>query len=640
MRFESTAQFDSADFAEEYSEITSQVALDKIARFIEEHPVFSTCKREDLSRCLTNTRIHILRPDEYLFRKGDAAEALFFELEGDVLLEDGESRRHIEGFFGEESLLGMPSYVYSIVAASRAVVVEIPRDVLQILEDYPSFRTGVLNNFHARLNGSDYRFDDLDEKPPADTDWKTLVGWILTLLSPLLLYRFVLLPDPDLTEDGKIYAAILSISLCMWVFRLLPDYVPGLFAIVAAVMMGVATPGDAFGGFSSHSFFMAMSILGLSVVIRGSGLSYRVLLFLLQFFTTRKSWVSISFFGIGSLLTTIVPTTNGRVAIVAPFLKDVLYSLSDNARAAEGPRLKASLLFGASLLSPVFLTSKSVNFIVLGMLPEQTRDLFHWLYWFAAAGAVAIILVTAYFVFSSILFHSRSNFKISPLVNKHQRIILGTINVREWSAIVGLLLFGTALFTSGFHRLDIAWVALAIMFYLLMFGSISTGEFRNRIDWSFLVFLGALIGMVQVMTYVGLDSWIMSKVTWLKTMTPDNQATADDVIVYILALAFAITLVRFLLPINSTVILFATVLIPVASAAGFNPWITGFLILLFAESFFLPHQASYYLQFQSLTADSEVESPGKFLLLCVLMHVTKVVAACISYYYWESLGLV
>ena len=47
----------------------------------------------------------------------------------------------------------------------------------------------------------------------------------------------------------------------------------------------------------------------------------------------------------------------------------------------EGPRLTASVMGGASLMSAIFLSSKSVNFLIFGLLPLQEQARFQWLYW-------------------------------------------------------------------------------------------------------------------------------------------------------------------------------------------------------------------------------------------------------------------
>ena len=69
----------------------------------------------------------------------------------------------------------------------------------------------------------------------------------------------------------------------MWVFELVKEFLPALFAILLILILGLAPTDVVLSGFSSSGFFMAMSILGLGTVIVLSGLSFRFLLWLLRY---------------------------------------------------------------------------------------------------------------------------------------------------------------------------------------------------------------------------------------------------------------------------------------------------------------------------------------------------------------------
>ena len=77
------------------------------------------------------------------------------------------------------------------------------------------------------------------------------------------------------------FSVIFSAALVMWIFRLVPEYVPAIFIILATILLGLAPQQIILSGFRSDSFFLALSVFGIGAVIVKSRIFYRVSLFLL-----------------------------------------------------------------------------------------------------------------------------------------------------------------------------------------------------------------------------------------------------------------------------------------------------------------------------------------------------------------------
>ncbi|MDO6762113.1 SLC13 family permease [Agarivorans sp. 1_MG-2023] len=615
--------------------MSDSAQLQALGDFLKATPAFAGCDKEDLARLLANISIEKLAAGERLCHTGDTADKLYYLLEGELETTNKDQvKGPISGFFGEESALGMRSYIYDIEVVDCAEVVVLPLETIKTLVRYSSFKQSLLDSFHARLAGQTHVEVDLSKQPEVEIGYRLLVGWLFALITPVMIYMGLQYSDEGLHQDAIYFASILGICSIMWIFRLLPDYVPGLFAVLSAVLLGITSSESAFSGFSSNSFFMALSILGLSAVIRSSGLSYRMLLHLLLIGPASKIWYNLSFFSVGALLTPVVPTVNGRVTIVAPFLKDLLSGASKEAREQEGPRLKASLLFGASLLSPIFVSSKSVNFIVLGMLPQQVQQYFQWLDWLIAAVVCCLVLLSLYVIALCWIYRNKQNLIIPKSISDQQLKTLGPLNPAEWSSILGLIVLIASLLFANIHRIEVAWVALAILFYLMMFGFLNPNQFRQKIDWSFLVFLGSLIGMVDIIHQVELDVWLTGKIYWLAAYMQESLA------LFVVMLALIVSLVRLVLPINATVVILATLLIPASIEVGVNPWVIGFLVLFLSESFFWPFQASYYMQFLSLTTGVVSDDEAKLMKMNIAIYLFKLIAVYASIPYWQSMGLI
>ncbi|PCI41053.1 MAG: sodium:sulfate symporter family protein [Rhodospirillaceae bacterium] len=619
--------------------MTSQT-MESISHYIMSEPAFGFCPKADLARVLPHVKIRELKAGEELHVLGKPAAQSFLIVSGSFKVGgddkgSGEGVVLSGGFLGEEAAIGLDTYVATVVATEPSKVIVLPRIALENLTKFKAFRDRLLASFSGRFveGGKQHSSQEWLTVSKTVESPRLVLGWILTFLTPLATY-FYFSTYGDLPNVQAVHLiSIISATVMMWVFRLLPDFIPALFAVLCAILMGIAPPEIALKGFASDSFFMALSILGLSAVISVSGLSYRMLLLLLRVGPANKYWYNFSLFITGAFLTPIIPTTNGRTAIMTPFLTDLLNSMDKKTAKSVAPQLSVSLVSGLSLFSGIFLSSKSVNFVIFGMLPPQEQYLFQWLYWFYAASVVGGVLFVLFWIGSFLVFRGGESASIPKSVVKSQLSILGPVTASEWAGIVGLIALVMSFLTAALHRIEVPWIALAILFSLLMFGFLGNKDFRQRIDWSFLFFLGGLIGLVMIMRHVGLDGWLTVKLSWL------GDYMAGDFFSFVLMLSAAMFVARLALPINATVIVFATFLIPTALFIGFNPWLVGFVILLMSESFVWPYQASYYAQFISIAGPAARTDDRRVALMQLLIFVFKLIAIYISIPFWQSLGI-
>lgn len=609
-----------------------------VTELLERVPVFKQCRAQDLSRFLPHIRTHDLAAGERLMELGGAAGDTYLIIAGTFDLHDRSGRfaSVSDGLVGEEAAIGMDRYVSTVVAATPGRVLVMPREAIWMLAENRAVRARLLDSFRSRFTGPDGEGTAVPAAPaPTEkpVSLRLIVGWILAVAVPVAIVGLLgdskALPSPQALH----LLAVIGIIVVMWVFSLVPDFVPAMFAMLAVVILGLAPPSVTMSGFASDSFFMALSIFGLSAVITVSGLSYRILLWMLKVGPAHKAWYSVTLFVSGFVLTPIVPTTNGRVAIAAPFLNELMDAFDKASARGEGPRLSASLLGGVSLMSAVFLSSKSVNFMIFGLLPEQEQARFQWLYWFYAASVCGLVLMILYGLGCWLLFRNPSQPTISRAMIAEQMRILGPMRAAEWAGVVGLFVLMGSFLTASTHRIDVPWIALGILFALLMLGFLGKSDFRRQIDWNFLIFLGSFIGLIQAIKYVQLDKWLTKQLAWLGPYMESN------FVLFILMLAVAIFVIRLVLPVNATVVIFVSLLMPTAINLGVNPWLIGFLVLLLAEGFIWPYQTSYYVQLCSIARDDAGAASNRVLVLNALTFAMKIAAVYASMPFWRQLGI-
>jgi divalent anion:Na+ symporter, DASS family len=254
-------------------------------------------------------------------------------------------------------------------------------------------------------------------------------------------------------------------------------------------------------------------------------------------------------------------------------------------------------------------------------------------YWVFASSAAAIAMLIAYLIVVSIAFKSTEPAQLSKEQLGVQLALLGRIKKREWAAIVGILVFAVGVVTTSIHNVQPPWMGMAILYGLLLFGFLNKTEFREKTDWPSLVYLGCLIGMLNVFGYFGLDKSIGLHLAAVGEVMKTNFQL-------FVAILFGVVLVmRLAIPNTATIALCATIFMPIAAQVGINPWVIGFMLLLLGDLWLLPYQCPHYQQFQAIVRDKGVYDEKAFLKFNLFMNLVRLGGIYVSIPFWTALGL-
>ncbi|CAK0767017.1 TRAP transporter large permease subunit [Gammaproteobacteria bacterium] len=590
-----------------------------------------------LARMLPYAAERLLDPGATLYRAGNPARELYLVLEGEVDLvgRSGHRLSPTERWVGLEAATDVPHYFSDAVARGPVRILAISRVGLRtLLAVNPELKGEFYISLMESLGGG-LIHDQIKTEPSVwkeeKKDWRTLLGWSLAIILPAIVLFFG--SGWELPINSVYFIAIFTATLVMWVFSLTDDYVPGIFALLTTLAMGLVPVNVALAGLASEGFVLAMSVLGLATVMVVSGLGYRLLLLLLLKLPDRPFWHNTGLLLTGFLLTPLMPSINSRVALLTPLMRDMMEIVRCLPKGMGATALVVSTFTGASLLSAVFLSSKSVNFVVFGLLPDQVQDQFDWAQWAHAAVVVGLVMVLSHLLLAAIVFRVNEHASLSKERIAAQFSLLGKLRRREWAALFGILLFMLAVATTSVHKVQPAWTGLAILYGLLVFGMLGKDEFRKEIDWSFLIYLGGIISITSTLHYLNLDNILARELPWL------GDYMRTDFELFLLMLAVVVFLIRLAIPNIATIVLLVTVLMPIAGNAGVNPWLVGFSILVLGEMWFFPYQCSYYLQLREMTRTADLYNEKTFLRFNAFSNLIKLGALYASIPYWKVLGL-
>lgn len=603
-------------------------------------PIFASLSPVERSRLMPQVSERALMPGEVLASAGEPAECFFLLSAGSLQVSShlGVQGIFADGIFAAEAGLGQAHYLYTLTAVEATQVVVInARYAPGVWSE--ATRQRLLLDALLRLTKPVESAPPVPEPSPVEEaqrfSWRDaiqLLGWILTMALPVLIVQW---PEAQaLPTNTRLFLAVFASTIMLWMFELLPDYVAGLLAVLVVLVLGITPSSVILEGFQSSGFFLALSIFALAAVVVSSGLVYRLSLWLIKKAPPTQKFYNAAVTCAGLLMTPILPSANGRVELIMPLVDDLSRTLGFRRPGPNTQQLAVSAFMGIALFSPWFLTSKSINFLVFGMLPIQIQDSFHWLNWCLAASVAGLVLLGSHLLLTQLLFRNLEEPQVDHEQVEAQWQALGPMSFAEWGAAIAILLLMLGVMTASWHSIHPAWVSLGLMLVFLGLGVLGRKDFQRQLDWPFLFMLGALIGLANAVHHLGIDQLVARELGWLTYLMRDN------VHLFVAALAGMILVIRFALSINATVVLVGSLLLPIASSVGVNPWVIGFMILMFAEGFILPYQCSYYVPFAQWNRRLRLFDERRFLLFNLWTFLTRLLAIYASLPFWKALELI
>ena len=575
-------------------------------------------------------------PGEVLCAAGQAAEHLYLIESGAAVLTTPSGRQaplhalHC----GEEAAAGMANYACTVTTTSQVTAWRLPRATLvDVVQLHPTLATEALLSLASTLGGEAVGGGIGKGAPGAK--WSPLTGreiggWIAAIVLPAGIYFGCV--SGGFTTQSALFAAILGMVVVMWLFAIVDEFIPPIIAIVATLFVGLAPPTVALGGFASPSLMTMIGVFALASTIASSGLSYRVMLWVLARLPDRPFWQQTSMLLGGMALSPIVPSGNSRLSILLPLYRDMADGLRLPPRSTALTALMAATLSGALLFSPMMATSKPSSIATLNLLSVQAQHEFSGLFWLVAAGVAMVGLVGFHFLFMRWLMPAENPNPLPKERIRGQLQLLGPLGFAEWLALGSFVAFLAGTATVSLHHVQPSWIAGCVLVTLLVCGSLGKMDFRKQLDWPMVFFLLGIDGLVRIMSYLKVDALIAKVVS-------GHLGFIDGRIELFVLAALVITVVlRIGLPIAASALISAVILIPVAEANHINPWICIFLAALFSDIWFFPYQSSVWMQAAS-KGQTEVIDRVQFTRYNQCMNAARVAVAFLSIPYWKWLEL-
>jgi DASS family divalent anion:Na+ symporter len=295
--------------------------------------------------------------------------------------------------------------------------------------------------------------------------------------------------------------------------------------------------------------------------------------------------------------------------------------------------LACAAFHGCILLSVIFLTGKSSNFVLYGMLSEQTQWQFGWLNWLIAASVPGAMLIVIFFVLLRLLFKNQDPLHVDRSAIKKELRLMGRLSVHEWAAILSVIALILGLAFSSIHQIPSAWVSFAIFFILLTSGVLNKDDFKNNINWPFLFYLGAIIGIMRCVQEIGIEAWMINYLAWIGELAQDQQILSI-ILIYLVSWIGGLVFGTMAAP-----ALMFTLILPLSQQLVISPWLVAFIILMATEAWVFPYQSSYYLCFEEWIEESKTYNMKRILAVNTWLSFTRLIVILLSIPFWRWIGV-
>ncbi|WP_367608087.1 anion permease [Legionella sp. W05-934-2] len=385
------------------------------------------------------------------------------------------------------------------------------------------------------------------------------------------------------------------------------------------------------GCLSSNVYFL-MAILATSHIIKDSLLVKKGIYFVLYHLASKPKLVDKILFFTGIFLTPILTAQSARIAVMTP----VLGSLFEHKIIRETPKAAEAMLHttfcGCILLSTVFLSGKSSNYLLLNMLTNEQALPNGWLSWLFFASFTGLLLLAVFFFIHG-HYYKPANY---PTINRFTLLrSMANLPANSFQESTSLLMLACLL--PGMLLMLCLGVSTIPLSIIIIFLPILTGvkpyqQLHTLINLPFICYLIAMVGTMNLINKLDVTLFDTTKYSLVTAWIKDP--------LYCMVGVFLLSWgLNFVLGTMTAPALAFTLLMPILPTSPVHPWIIIFTILMASEAWIFPYQSSYFNLFQSQIGSYRQCSLNRLIKSNVFMAFFKFLVLLASIPFWKAIGI-
>ncbi|HEY4250718.1 MAG TPA: SLC13 family permease [Roseomonas sp.] len=426
---------------------------------------------------------------------------------------------------------------------------------------------------------------------------------------------------------GDRLAVVVIVGLCLWCWATawLPDL---LVSLLLFFLLGTCTtlgPGVIFSGFASGAFWLVFSGAVLGLALTATGLGDRVAASLVARCGASYPRALAGFVAIAFLLSAIMPSTLGRIAILVP----IVLRFADWVGLAAGRPGRSGLVLATALasceLSSAILPANLPNLVMAGSAEAILGLRLSYPDYAMLLLPALVVLRGALLVGAGLLlFPDRPE----PLPDPSPAARLSPSEIRLLALLAGTLLLWLA---EPWHGVAAGWVGLGAA--ILCLGParlVATEQFLRSVKLQPLWFVAAIVGLTAAVDQSGLAAELGP---WLRHI---DIAALPPFIAYAALVVLSIGL-TFAVTSNAAPALYTPLVPQLAAASGLAVKPVLLAQAIGFSTIALPYQAPPLVLAMAL-AGIGLRDGSRYCLLVAGLSLVSVVP--LNFAWWRLLGIV
>ncbi|HLQ78418.1 MAG TPA: DASS family sodium-coupled anion symporter [Terriglobia bacterium] len=330
---------------------------------------------------------------------------------------------------------------------------------------------------------------------------------VFLLLGYAIHYGYGQKPPEGLSLEG--YRALLVFLTCLilWVTRLLPLAVTGLFAMVAPPLLGVMPAKEAFAFFGSEPVFFIMGVFILATALLKSGLSTRLALHLLKSGSKSPKRLVLHIM-LASALLSFVMSEHAVAAMMFPLIVIISKRLNLSPQGSSyGRILFLAMAWGCVIGGIATMLGGARVALAVGLLQEAKGGTITFAQWTVAMLPLVLVLfVFCYFLLTRFFSIDIETVEEADSAIQSQIRDLGRPVMEE--QFLGLLMIA-AIFSWVFFGMQFGMASISILAVVLlfMFRVVEWKDLQEKMEWGVILMYGGAIAISSILNSTGAGLW-------------------------------------------------------------------------------------------------------------------------------------
>lgn len=425
-----------------------------------------------------------------------------------------------------------------------------------------------------------------------------LIAGIIGLVLGIII-AFVMPAPHGLSHAAMVVLATLVTANIFWIFNVIPSFATGLLMLASWVVFNAVPFETSFAIFSSTTMWIIIGGLALGAAATKTGLITRIAYKIMSYFPANFKGQSLALFIAGTIIAPMIPSAHPKAAMSTPIAQGISNALGYKPKSAASSGLFLAAMWGFFVTEGSFLSATAQNYAFKGLLPAKYQSVLSWGNWFMMMLPWTIIILIAGYFLLSFLFKPKDDTPVSKEFINKQLADLGPMSKDEKITATAILLAIVMWILESTIHIPSAVTALIWVSLLVAMKVLSANDFKTRLSWSTIIFIGTVMALGNVMQTVGLTDWLRD------VLKPVIGPVIDNVWIAVIVLPIVIYLTKFVVvSLISSGTLITLALLPFVSEMGFSPALIVIIVTTSVNVWLLSYMNAPFLTGSAAVQDS------------------------------------